>query len=312
MFDRLIHADWSVKDRKKWMIAAERTPNGWQVTAPRPAPSSPDLINNLMFSGQTVLAGFDFPIGVPAAFGKKTGFGNFLEAFAEFGGGEWKEFFVVADSPGEISLRPPFYPKTYPRGRRQTHLLGALGIEMMDGLRRTCERKTADRRAACPIFWTLGGNQVGKAAIDGWQSVIRPALLRGARLWPFNGRLDELSKSPGCVLCETYPQEAYSHVGVRFRPGGSKRNQEDRRSAAVPVIAWAERYGVSIADDARKTLLDGFGPSKSGEDPFDAFVGLLSMIEVVDGRRDEGSVASQDGMAWEGWILGQRSHSRNR
>jgi hypothetical protein len=176
----------------------------------------------------------------------------------------------------------------------------------MDELRRACDRKTPYRRAACPLFWTLGGNQVGKAAIDGWQSVIRPALLRGARLWPFNGRLDALSKLPGCVICETYPQEAYKHIGVRLRPGGSKRNQEDRRSACAPVISQSQRHAVSFAEDAREELLDGFGPKNSGEDRFDALVGLLSMIEVVDGRRPEGSAPVADGGAWEGWILGQR------
>jgi hypothetical protein len=176
----------------------------------------------------------------------------------------------------------------------------------MDGLRRECERKTPERRAACPIFWTLGANQVGRAAIDGWQSIIRPALVRDARLWPFKGTLGELSQSPGCVLCETYPQEAYSHVGLRFRPGGGKRRQEDRRCAGSQILSWAESHNVRLADDARKELIEGFGPSKSGEDPFDALVGLLSMVEVVDGRRDEGGVSAREALIWEGWILGQR------
>jgi hypothetical protein len=307
MFERLIHADWSAHNKKKWMTSAERAPQGWQVAAPRLVPCAPEFFDCWLFSGRRVLTGFDFPIGVPTAFGKRTGFRNFPEALVEFGGGEWKEFFCVADRPDDISLRRPFYPETYPRGRKQAHLLGALDVRTMDELRRECEQKTPSRRAACSIFWTLGGNQVGKAAIDGWKSVIQPALRRGARLWPFHGRLDELSKWPGCVLCETYPQEAYSHVDVRFCPGGSKRIQKDRQKACAQVIPWAESHDVSFSDDARKTLLDGFGPAASGEDPFDALIGLLSMIEVVDGRRDEGRASSADGITWEGWILGQRS-----
>jgi hypothetical protein len=177
----------------------------------------------------------------------------------------------------------------------------------MDKLLRVCERKTSGRRAACSIFWTLGSNQVGKAAMDGWQSVIRPALSRKARLWPFHGQLDDLSKSPACVLCETYPQEAYTHIGVKFSSGMSKRNQEDRRTASVPALDWATRYGVSFEGEALDSLLNGFGPSKAGEDPFDALIGLLSMIEVVDGRRDEGSASNRDSAAWEGWILGQKA-----
>ena len=308
MFERLIHADWSADDKKKWMTAAERTPQGWQVPAPRHVPPASEFRDCWLFSGQRVLAGFDFPIGVPMAFGKKTGFRNFPEALAEFGSGEWKDFFCVADTADDISLTRPFYPRTYPKGRRQADLLGPLGLRTMDELLRACDRKTPTRRAACSIFWTLGGNQVGKAAIDGWKTVIQPSLRRGARMWPFHGSLDQLSKSPArCVLCETYPQEAYSHVEVKFSPGESKRRQEDRKKAGTKLIYWAKKHGVSFAVDAQKNLLDGFGPSDSGEDPFDALVGLLSMIEVVDQRRKEGSASGADEKAWEGWILGQRS-----
>jgi hypothetical protein len=50
-------ADWSTKNRKKWMTAAERTPKGWQVAASRLAP---EFIGCWLFGGRTVLAGFDF------------------------------------------------------------------------------------------------------------------------------------------------------------------------------------------------------------------------------------------------------------
>jgi hypothetical protein len=310
MFERLVHADWSTHHEKKWMAIAERTPEGWQVAAPRPVPSGPELMDHWLFNGPTVLAGFDFPIGVPAAFGRKTGFGDFREALAEFGLGEWNPFFYVAERLGEISLRRPFYPKAYGGGPKQADLLRALGIETMDELRRECERKTSSRRAACSLFWTLGGNQVGKAAIDGWKSVIQPALRRGARLWPFDGRLDELSQLSGCVLCETYPQEGYAHVGAKLRQGGGKRIQKDRQDAGASMICWAEKYGVRLADEARTKLREGFGSSESGEDPFDACVGLFSMIEVVDHRRPEGEAPDGDATTWEGWILGQQPAGR--
>jgi hypothetical protein len=307
MFERLVHADWSVNDSKRWMAIAEHAPGGWRVAAPRRVLRPTELVEGLLFDGGTVLAGFDFPIGIPAAFGRKTGFDSFPEALTEFGRGEWGSFFVVADRPEDISLRRPFYPNRSVLGCRQDHLLRALGVDTMDELLRVCERKTQDRRAACPIFWTLGANQVGKAAIDGWQSVVRPALLRGACLWPFAGSLGELSRSSACVLCETYPQEAYSHVGVRFRSGGSKQNQDDRGSAGAQMLAFAEYHGVVLADDARSAALEGFGRSKSGEDPFDALVGVLSMIAVVDGKRAAGGTSAGHGGAWEGWILGQQA-----
>jgi hypothetical protein len=53
------------------------------------------------------------------------------------------------------------------------------------------------------ISRTLGGNQGGKAAISGWEEVIAPARRRGARVWPFDGRLAELAMVGVPVLAET-------------------------------------------------------------------------------------------------------------
>ena len=82
------------------------------------------------------------------------------------------------------------------------------------------------------MFWTLGANQSGKAAIAAWQSLILPALQANAqlRLWPFEGPLSSLL-SPGSVaLAETYPAEALRHLGIRLR--GSKRRHADRCATA--------------------------------------------------------------------------------
>jgi hypothetical protein len=303
MFDRLIHADWSAN--KKWMAAADRTTQGWQIAAPECVRDTSKFVDNRLFSGGTVLAGFDFPIGLPANFGKKTGFKNLPDALTELGDDEWGAFFCVAETPEQISVKRPFYPKFYTGHPRQIDLVRALGVREIDELRRQCERKTSDRRAACPLFWTLGGNQVGKAAIDGWKTVIRPTLGRGARLWPFHGRLVELANSSNCVLCETYPGEAYGHLGVKFGAGKSKRKQNDCMEGGKQMTAWAEARRVSLANDLSEQLRDGFGKAESGEDPFDACVGLLSMIDVVDGERPEGQPFGEEAADWEGWILGQ-------
>jgi hypothetical protein len=53
-------------------------------------------------------------------------------------------------------------------------------------------------------------------------------------------------------------------------------------------------------------LADGFGPSKDGEDLFDATVGLFSMLEVVLGHRAPGEPATASVRNLEGWILGQQ------
>lgn len=55
------------------------------------------------------------------------------------------------------------------------------------------------------------------------------------------------------------------------------------------------------------TITDGFGLDKTGEDRFDAVVGLLGMIDVVERRRTEGAPEEDDITTWEGWILGQRA-----
>jgi hypothetical protein len=131
---------------------------------------------------------------------------------------------------------------------------------------------------------TLGGNQVGKAAIDGWQNVVRPALALGASLWPFDGSLENLSSLSGCVICETYPREAYSHLEISFRSDESKRKQEHRQRATKHIPSWANERAIILSPPAKAQVIDGFGPKKSGEDAFDALVGLLAMIEVVEGR----------------------------
>ncbi|WP_423228371.1 hypothetical protein [Rhizobium tumorigenes] len=85
---------------------------------------------------------------------------------------------------------------------------------------------------------------------------------------------------------------------------GSKRRQEDRQRVGLGILEWAkERQDIettAIVD----CLRDGFGADKSGEDRFDAVVGLLGMLEVATGRRPEGSPDSDSVKRVEGWILG--------
>jgi hypothetical protein len=57
----------------------------------------------------------------------------------------------------------------------------------------------------------------------------------------------------------------------------------------------------------RKTIDEGFGPKPDGEDQFDAFVGICSMLDVVSGCRPEGAPTTNHVRRIEGWILGQRA-----
>jgi len=134
--------------------------------------------------------------------------------------------------------------------------------------------------------------------------VVHPAKTVGALLWPFDGSLSALSESRRLVICETYPAEAYGQIGLRFPPGASKRRQSDRRGAAPVLFGWASRNGVSFSGGMRNTIVEGFGSGASGEDQFDAALGLFGMIEVVDGRRPA-APESIGAINCEGWILGQ-------
>jgi len=308
MFDQLLHADWSIGASKRWLASATHGESGWLVQAPAQVGDSGQFLEKAFSSGSTqrVLAGFDFPIGVPSAYGIKTGFRNFREMLPALWRDGWSGFSAVAKLPAEISVTRPFYPMSSTKGVSRTELAAGLGVSSFDELLRICERRIEHRQAACSLFWTLGGNQVGKAALTGWQEIVRPALLRGAKLWPFDGALSDLADAPGLVLAETYPAETYRMVGAGFKPSAeSKRNQEHRRSKAAPIMDWARKHGVLFTPDAQAALVDGFGASKSGEDRFDALLGLLGMIEVVEARQHERTEEHAVIPSWEGWILGR-------
>jgi len=242
---------------------------------------------------------------MPKAYGQLTGLVDFPAALDVFGQGEWSEFFTVAETPQQVSRTRPFYPRTSTAASRQAHLLDGLGLIGVDALLRQCDRATPIRRRACPLFWTLGGNQVGRAAISGWQDVIAPARRRGARLWPFDGDLARLATIGIPVLAETYPAEAYRHADVTFLPSMRKRRQEDRRAATAGLLEWAARRNITFSADLVAHIQNGFGARRDGEDAFDALIGLLGMIEVTDGRRAEYPADREHNEVWEGWILGQ-------
>jgi len=154
------------------------------------------------------------------------------------------------------------------------------------------------------LFWTLGGNQVGKGAISGWREVIVPAL-DAISLWPFDGSLGELAARDAPIVVETYPGEVYAHLAIPRRPVWSKRTQSGRARVGVHLLEWMSRRAVE-GPAVAEAIREGFGPGADGEDRFDAVVGLFGMLEVVMGYRGEGAPADPDVHRWEGWILGQR------
>jgi hypothetical protein len=278
--------------------------------APEPVGDPATLLRRLVerCDGR-VFVGFDFPIGVPGAYARSVGITTFPELLFSVDSGAFSQFFDIADNAAEIAINRPFYPKRSNCGAKHQHLVDGLKVTEYTQLLRHCERRTGTRGDACSLFWTLGGQQVGRAAIIGWRDVLRPALLDRAMdvaLWPFKGDLDVLLNRHQVVIAETYPAESAVHIGIGAPGHGwSKRSQADRKKKSPTLRQFAKRAGIALAPELDAKVLDGFGPSKGGEDPFDAVVGLFSMVAVVKGLRLAGMPPAGTVRDIEGWILGQ-------
>lgn len=306
------HFDWSIDAGKRWGGIALLRNGTYEILEPHIVNYAGTLMQTLTgLAGAQghVLVGFDFPIGVPAAYAANAGVGSFPALLPQLGNGQWNQFYDVATTAQEITLHRPFYPYA-PGRKRQAHQVRALGVGAMDELLRQCEEATPERDPASPLFWTLGAKQVGKAAITGWRDVLAPALVNpalGVGLWPFAGELEQLTSKHRVVGAETYPTEAYGHLGLQHG-GWSKKNQLNRQDRAHEINAWRDqRIGqLAFHANAQTSVDDGFGDENDGEDRFDAFVGLCSMLDVVLGHRTEGAPNTPQVRNIEGWILGQQ------
>jgi hypothetical protein len=313
--ETIVHADWGTPPGKRWQARAERGPNAlYTLYAPEPVGETATWLDRLR-PGGGVLLGLDFPIGLPLAYADRAGITDFAAALPELGRGTWAEFYHVATRPEEIGLRRPFYPQR-PGQTRQQHLIDGLDVRSADDLRRVCDRGTAERRPAAPLFWTLGAQQVGKAAISGWRDVLGPALRErtDVTLWPFAGPLATLLRAGGIVVAESYPAEFYGHLGLAFPPGPDgrrgKRVQFSRAANAPALLTWAATLGVALHPALREAISDGFGATADGEDRFDALVGLVGMLNVVLGVRPPGEPDDPRVRRVEGWILGQAPETK--
>jgi len=254
------------------------------------------------------MAGFDFPIGIPSSYASKAGITDFLASLSLFGYNEWDQFYTPAESPSQINLHRPFYPARSGTSRRQ-YLENGLNIPF-NQLYRLCERANEKRRAAYPLFWTMGGQQVGKAAISCWESLLSPALddpAQNLKIWPFSGPLASICTTGNIVALETYPAEFYGHLGLSFSSPKrrSKRSQIDRKAFARQLISWAGAHQLELDGSILDMILDGFGSALDGEDRFDALIGLYGMINVMMGNRPTGEPTPPLITKIEGWIFGQ-------
>ena len=163
----------------------------------------------------------------------------------------------------------------------------------------------------------MGAQQVGKAAICGWRDLLAPAL-RLPRpdlyIWPFSASLAErpldVLLQPGrLVVAETYPAEYYRPLGIDLRKTGGKGSAASRQANAAALLDWAASRPIELSAELRAEISSGFAGLSSGDDRFDALVGLFGMLRTLlsDPLLDAPPVPSIRNI--EGWILGQPAPS---
>ena len=299
------HADWSVDPRKRWVAVARRDADVWRLAAPEPVGDVATFLARMRTAaaGGAVALGVDLPIGLPRAYAAglpETDFLHFLTTTAMR-----PDFFRVCATLAEVNPARPFYPDRGVLGMTRAAHAMALGLDGPAALSRACDRATTERPAGAPLFWTLGANQVGKAAIAAWQAMLLPALASGEdiRLWPFDGAYRALLAPGAVALAETYPAEALRHLGIRLK--GSKRRQADRAAVAGQLAGAMAALAVLPDPGLQQATTDGFGRDAAGEDRFDCILGVLCVLNVLAGNRPDTAPADPWILRWEGWVLGQ-------
>lgn len=258
-------------------------------------------------AGASVALGVDLPLGVPREYAaglEAADFPAFLRGLADR-----PAFFEVCVSVDQVCMDQPFYPARGVLGMTRAAHAAALGLSGPHALNRACDRATGDRPAGAPVFWTLGANQSGKAAVSAWRDMLLPALTaRAPRLWPFEGAFTALLAPGEVAIAETYPAEVQRHLGLRLR--GSKRRQKDRATLAPALLAVLSGLDARASEAFTATILDGFGADAAGEDRFDSTIGLLGVINVLAGNRPDTCPDDPWIRRWEGWVLGQKDQDR--
>lgn len=297
------HADWSTAPGKRWAAVAERDGAGWRVAAPRLVGEVRTFAESLRQAGGPAVLGLDLPLGVPRHYAMQRHEAGFVPFLRDRAGDA--RFFTVNETLAGIGLDAPFYPQRGVKGMTRASHAAALGLPAADALHRWCDRATATRPAGAPPFWTLGANQSGKAAITAWRDWLAPALVAKAAidLWPFAGKLHGLLRAGRLAVAEVYPAEALRQLGLKL--AGSKRHQAARLTLAEPLREVMARLRVTPSPAMLEALRDGFGADAAGEDRLDCTLGLLALIAVLDGVRNDFFPADDMVQRWEGWVLGQ-------
>lgn len=306
------HVDWSIRPDKRQCCVATRTGGQWVVEMPRPVhdlvqPAAlAQHLSERAASGFAFL-GMDAALGLPSAWGQRAGVTHLRPFLAQtLREPQWQDFWTAAERPEQITLRRPFYPRR-PGGARQHHLVTGLGLTGAHELRRQCDRRREGSPTPCPMFWTMGANQVGKATLSAWREVVVPALCDpnfDLRIWPFDGGLYECTRGD-LALAEVYPGEVARWLGLQMRGSGGKRSQQARSEQAH--LLWKALDQVDAHPDAAlaRAIDDGFGSAATGEDAFDAFTGVLGGLLCCGAHRSVWQPGHPPLTSLEGWVLGR-------
>jgi hypothetical protein len=303
--DLIAHCDWGTPALKRWVVAARRLDeHSYGIGEPEPVADVARLFEVLRSRSPNgpVFVGFDFPIGLPRRYAERAGITSFPETLLRFGEGPWADFYTPANTRKEISLDRPFYPRV-PGGTKRQDLVDGLGLQSSGDLLRRCDSSSVIAGVACGIFWTLGANQCGKAAILGWRDVLAPAMRKNEiSLWPFDGDLRELLALGKITVGEVYPAAIYPQLGIAHAFG--KTEQEARRLQAPAILRWCDANNAALSPRLRSDVTDGFGNGDVGEDKFDALVGVLGMIRCIQSLQGYAVPADPAIRQIEGWMLG--------
>ncbi|HSN85588.1 MAG TPA: hypothetical protein VL025_02470 [Thermoanaerobaculia bacterium] len=293
----VVAADWGAGWDKRWMARAIREKGSTAYTLSNPIPVGDsskflDRVRRGLPEGGTALVGFDFPIGLPAAYAKCRFDGlDFREILKKLKADKDTAFFKPTDTP---CLATPFGPESAKKGSAfgLATLAEKLGFQEKEILRECDSRSKANS-----LFFTLGARQVGRAAADGWQKVIEPALDE-VSLWPFDGPLADLLARPGVVMAEIYPALFFGSV-VK---GAGKEKGEPRTRVFRDLLEKARADGLEIVltPSAEEWVEAGFASS----DDFDP---MLSVVGMLRHLRTEPALEPPDEprvRKVEGWILG--------
>lgn len=294
-------ADWSKSADRRRAAVAVRVDDRYRIDRIDVVADPSKLLDSLRAkSGDGgVFLGFDFPIGLPVAYAARRGFKTWREAM-EVVSRQKTDFFVETDEP---SIEQPFYPKSSrPAGQfTLARLVQSLELKTVEALFRGCECQNHEGQQPACLFFTIGPQQVGRAALNGWKSVILPNI-GSLALWPHDGDLADLLDGKKPVIAEIYPAEFYRFIGP---PAGaakwSKAKREDRRKVAPNLLKHAGNLGLGMSSEVQNSVESGF----ETDDEFDAFVGLIGMLAVLRGKIRAMPEEVPDGIEIEGWILGR-------